>query len=297
MCIIYATEGKDSRPTLQELKDGYRRNDDGAGLAYIEGSVVKFRKSRTGYDLESLKRFIDSVDGPMLIHFRFTSSGVTSDKLAHPYPITTDSALINAIQGEADQVFMHNGTLDEREWRQTLLGTDLSKLPRGQWNDSKALAYLLAYYNNDAILNLFDDENRFAVLSPDAGIELYGDWVDVRDGLMTSTYINPPVKWSTNTYHSAWGTGSTTASTGSSATPGKRINDMDDEEFRAYILGKSAASTAADELAQEGFMLDEDDVTPNEYPANYENWPDDAKEAWQRGWEEEVIEQILTMSA
>lgn len=295
MCIIYATEGKDSRPTLQELKDGQRRNDDGAGMAYIEGGRIKFRKSRRGYDLESLHRFISAVDGPMLIHFRFTSSGVTSDRLAHPYPITTDAALLNSLEGEAEQVFMHNGTLDEREWRQTLLATDLSKLPRGEWNDSKALAYLLAYYNNDAILNLFDDENRFAILSPE-GIETFGDWVDVRDGLITSTYINLPVKaWKPSEFE--WGTGSSlTGPTRSSATPGKRLKDMDDEEFRAYIQGKEAASTAADELRAEGFSM-EDDEEPYEYPDNYENWPDDAKDAWHRGWEEAVIEQVLAASA
>lgn len=193
MCIIFASDDLDSRPTLQELKDGSLKNDDGAGYAYIDDGRVAFAKNREGYKLDSLHKFINETPGPMLIHFRWTSSGQTLASLSHPFPVTTDGVLLNSTDGHADQVFMHNGTLEERYWLPALLATDLGKLPKGPWSDSRAMAYMLAYYNNPAILDAFDfeDESRFATLDKD-GITRYGGWLKQREGLYTSTYINMP---------------------------------------------------------------------------------------------------------
>ena len=276
MCIIYATDGLDSRPTLQELKDGAHRNDDGAGYAYIDNGRVAFAKNKQGYDLASLHKFINETEGPMLIHFRWTSSGQTTATLSHPFPVTTDPLLLNATEGKADQVFMHNGTIDERLWQPTLLQTDLKTLPKGPWSDSRALAYMLAYYGNAAILDAFDveDESRFCTLDKD-GITRYGYWLKQREGLYTSTYINPPV--TTKKWLPTDGANKTTTTT----TPNKSYASMTMDEWKEYPKEQAAEEKLYSRYDGQMEVGDDD-------------WTD---EQWQAYWDGETAAEIAALAS
>lgn len=179
MCIIFAADDESSYPTLAELKEGERQNDDGAGMAWLEGGKVHYEKDLTA---KYIDRKLQTLTGPTITHFRWASSGFIEPLLCHPFPL--DNA-INATEGVTGSVLFHNGTIDKSAWLPLMLKTDLAKLPDGNWSDSRALAYACATLKNPNLINLFSDSNRFAVMDK-TGIELFGSWCDLRPGLQTS---------------------------------------------------------------------------------------------------------------
>ena len=186
MCIIFASEGVDSRPTLEELEAGFRRNQHGLGVAWIQEGKVQYEKGME-FSAKAVWDHMQGIEGPMLIHFRWASSGNKIAMHAHPFPVTKDMNELDKLKGAVDMVFAHNGTIREVEWTDLLLKTDLSKLPPGPWSDSRAFAYLIAAFKGNAnFLDLWEDRNRFVTLDKDGNFDLRGDWHKEREGLWTS---------------------------------------------------------------------------------------------------------------
>lgn len=83
------------------LREGWRRNPDGAGYAFVHDGELQSRKG-----FMKLKEFLESynkdvvahADSPFLIHFRITSMGSTTEENTHPFKID-------------DGLLIHNGTL------------------------------------------------------------------------------------------------------------------------------------------------------------------------------------------
>lgn len=180
MCVIIA--GSDKRPTLAELRACERRNPDGAGLAWLnEDGSVSFRKGISARAMHSMIRELPK-GTPFVGHFRYATVGEPSDELCHPFPISRRTSL--ATSGDLDRgqrVLFHNGTWTG--WRSVLRGA--SNLPRGEWSDSRALAFAIGN-GSDELLD--EVPCKFAVLGK-ASIRLYpsdlGGWC-ARNGVMYS---------------------------------------------------------------------------------------------------------------
>src|SRR6266496_4014488 len=115
MCVIFSVFGKD--PPDAQLRIGGEMNQDGAGVAWKEGQVIKWRKGIK--DPAEVIRMVNAgIPKPYLIHFRKRSTGETRPELTHPFPIDSDSSL--ELEGESDKgVLAHNGTWVN--WRREFL--------------------------------------------------------------------------------------------------------------------------------------------------------------------------------
>lgn len=144
MCVIQIA--KDVRPTEDMIEKAWKRNDDGGGIAWRE------KDPKTGEIFVHWKKGIDTVEEmydlmtrlpmPYVAHFRIASSGGNSFPFTHPFPV--DSNVSMALSGRTNgYVLFHNG--DWKGWDEMMLKTAAGfgvRIPRGRFNDTRALAWL-----------------------------------------------------------------------------------------------------------------------------------------------------------
>lgn len=163
MCVILVA--RKDRPSPEVVKACYETNADGAGIAFRDpekpDQLVHWVKGIT--DLDHVQELVEKAPLPFIVHFRIQTVGGHSKGLTHPFVMTEDSPLDLQGQTTAPLVF-HNGTWGA--WRSTMFDTVAKaglKIPTGKWSDSRAMAWLAAFYG----LGLFDLINeKVAVISP-----------------------------------------------------------------------------------------------------------------------------------
>lgn len=182
MCLLIVS--KKGLPHEEVLRLGDMQNPHGAGIAWTESGKVKWKK---GLKLEELEQFRD-LTGPVLVHFRFASSGGQRAELNHPF--TVDARASTALEGEAEMVMMHNG-----HWhgfsKSLMENVDYppKELPKGPWSDTRAIAWL----GHIKGVNFFDNvKEKIATLSSNGEINIYRekDFSVFEDGNLILSY-NP----------------------------------------------------------------------------------------------------------
>jgi hypothetical protein len=179
MCVVLICP-QNVRPSHELLRACEQCNPHGAGIAYpLDSRRLAYHK---GLDLEDLLGLLEIVpdDRDLVIHFRFTSAGMTHPSLCHPFPITKHQG--TRLHGTARSLLFHNGTWsgyrDVLEQDPSLLDS----LPLGKGvSDTCVLAALLARKGSEILRRI---PGRFAVMTPKS-IQLHGDWEE-HEGMRVS---------------------------------------------------------------------------------------------------------------
>lgn len=146
MCLIIAARTK--KPSLEILKKAEMANGDGAGVAWINDK--KKAQWKKGLDADEVFKLIENLPLPFVVHFRLGSRGLKKDLLlTHPFVIAPNSPL--SLEGEADKLFIHNGTIYDTDWKWALWGAGLN-VPDDLMSDSRALAMILSQHRNHDFL-------------------------------------------------------------------------------------------------------------------------------------------------
>ena len=161
MCVIIT--GTTNKPSLAELRAAERQNSDGGGIAWVDETVVQYRKGLTAVQMHE-ELLALPVKTRWVAHFRFATVGEPSDGLCHPFPIQKDTPL--DIEGKSSQVLFHNGTVPD--WKGLLKDFTLDPrfkqvVPAGDWSDSRGVAWLLAL--NESIRALSFLPGKYIVLT------------------------------------------------------------------------------------------------------------------------------------
>jgi len=174
MCVIFNCEHE--FPKFEHLVSAEQMNPHGAGIAWVDNKIVKFKK---GIDAKTINKMIKNgkVKLPCIIHFRIGTCGGLGKGLTHPFQICKDTNL--ALSGEGKDVLFHNGIYSN--WQDKFMKLMIKKgitIPKGKWSDSRFLAFMASYHGKD-ILDLFEGQ-KISILTPN-GIEKYADtdWCDV----------------------------------------------------------------------------------------------------------------------
>lgn len=146
MCVIAVVYEK--RPDHGMVEDMVRVNPDGTGMAWRSGPddarVVEWEKD---ISLADAQKMCDELPMPFVFHARIETVGGVCKELIHPFPVDlqTDLTLRGKTTGS---VLFHNGSWSD--WRQACdkaMHTIGLKVPPGrQWSDSRAMAWLSAYF-------------------------------------------------------------------------------------------------------------------------------------------------------
>ena len=188
MCVILVST-ETLRPTESQIAKAFRRNGDGAGMAWLEpaedgdGMEVVWKKGIE--DLNELQELVATVPLPFITHCRIASIGKVCPELTHPFEISEWAD--NALEGRSKKgVLFHNGTW--HKWDDMLLTSAVRfamPIPRGRWNDTRALAFLGHLYG-PGLYELMPDQ-KIAIITPEYGVEVFhpDKWKAI-DGILAS---------------------------------------------------------------------------------------------------------------
>lgn len=193
MCIIAVSKKGCKQPTLEQIKQMYTNNPDGAGFMYASGGVVHIEKG-----FMTQKSFIEAVKAhhftdadAVVYHFRISTQAGVKQTMTHPFPLTTHKEYCERLNCIASVGCAHNGiifmTSSTKETRfsdTALFITDyMTKLIRkkGDMRDT-------------AILNMIDHltNSKWALMDGTGEIVTVGHFEKEKGGLL----------FSNNTYHS-----------------------------------------------------------------------------------------------
>ena len=214
MCQLFACVN--GRPSYMELADATDINRDGAGIAWVEGDVVRWEKGLPS-EPDLIRQKIKELPFPYLIHFRYGTAGGDIPENTHPFPVTRSFAT-PPLEGTARSVLAHNGHFGNyNEILDILKPNTKNKVvavtndkgmfthymtephpARKFWTDTRVLAWLAAF-DKTAKEKLFESPTfkyqKIAVLTP-MGFQIFNknSW-DGHPGDANSGYWRSAPHW------------------------------------------------------------------------------------------------------
>ena len=180
MCVVLACDKV--RPDQEMVDKAWKQNDHGGGIAWRENGKVRWAKGLTKDEMSSM---IATLPLPFIAHFRIASVGGTTDQLCHPFEVSKTA--YPKLEGTTrNPVLFHNGTWGI--WRtrvEELAFKSVTKIPKGEWNDTRAMAWIASILGED-ILTIINEKT--VVFGPDK-MDFYGTgWSDEK-GIVVSNRI------------------------------------------------------------------------------------------------------------
>ena len=241
MCVIMMFE--DEYPKKEMLDSAEAFNKDGGGFSWIDSAkgTVRWEKGMhvtSKFIMETIDR--ENIQLPIIIHFRIATHGGVNNELCHPFAISAENNEdLEATGQDVNGVLFHNGVWSD--WNsvamKVLLNDKETKLPSGNFSDSRMMAWLIRHLGNN-YLQLIDE--KVALMTPD-GIVRYGKGWSMEGKVDCS---NTHWKWRNN--NKGW---SATNSIGG-YSQGTTINDYlskeDKQDFRGCVPALAKAKGSKD---------------------------------------------------
>lgn len=202
MCIIVAKEKGQKLPSKDILKTCFERNNDGAGLMYVQDNKVVIDKGYMTFKsfykrIKKLqKRFnSDLTDKALVFHFRIGTSGENDKATTHPFPISSNSEDLKKTYFKTDLGIVHNGIISGYVYGNL---SDTQNFVKDFLEPLKELNK--NFYKNGKILNIIDKElgGKLAILDTKETITYIGSF-ETENGVK---YSNSTYKTSGYTYSS-----------------------------------------------------------------------------------------------
>lgn len=194
MCVIIAKNKTNRLPEIEEVRQCYKNNNDGAGFMYtLNGNVIIDK----GYmDEEKFvnrfkylcKRFNNFDNKCLVIHCRIGTAGTNSAQNTHPYPITNSINDLHKLYYRCKLGMAHNGIISN--YNPSALEKDKDI------NDTQnfIIKYIYELYSNwksfyknnnmiDAIKNI--SNSKFAILDGNDNLITIGNFEEHK-GLLFS---------------------------------------------------------------------------------------------------------------
>jgi predicted glutamine amidotransferase len=122
MCVIAGSPLGVQRPSDKTMEAMFISNPDGAGFAYTLNERVyvekgfmsykEFENALAGLEKRLKKDNLTCTDIPIFFHFRIGTHGATIPALTHPFPISTNTKNLFALDYATDIVMAHNGIIN-----------------------------------------------------------------------------------------------------------------------------------------------------------------------------------------
>ena len=189
MCIIVIKPAGVKMPAMETLENCWYNNNDGAGFMYATGGTVHIEKGfMTLKDfkaaLKRLKKSIDVVNTPIVMHFRITTHGGTSPGNTHPFPVSEKLPLLQMTKSKAPLAVAHNGIIDIEPSKK-----DISDTMEYVMSQLAPLYQLKKdFYRLEAGKKLIYNaiKSKMVFLDSAGRIETVGDFITDKDGILYS---------------------------------------------------------------------------------------------------------------
>ena len=187
MCVIFVCKSR--LPSEEELRSAWVRNSDGGGVAWWDGSKVRWKKGLMR--LSDLLELLPQLKLPCIVHLRAATHGGVCPELTHPFLISTTRPYNLDLRGvlrKKECLLFHNGVENSAiSYLVQLLALKNKRLDATHMSDSRAIALLVSMVGTVA-LSLFN--SKFALLNWEGDIEVRGHFYE-ENGLLVSSHY----KW------------------------------------------------------------------------------------------------------
>lgn len=182
MCVICISPKGIRQPNEEELRDMWLTNPHGAGYMVARDGNVEIHKGFMDYfeflDQIQFENFTD--DDVVVYHFRIATQGGINPQMCHPFPYTTTTKGLTALDVQCRVGIAHNGIIrltsnGDKELSDTALYIR-DYLPRRVKNGLNNMALNAIYH---------DIQSRMVFLFADGSFKKVGNWEEV-DGLIYS---------------------------------------------------------------------------------------------------------------
>ena len=174
MClIIFSPDISKSVIDSDDLHRAFQTNKDGAGMAYIKnGNVItdkayfKYKHFKKAYD-----EVVASIKGPLIIHFRLSTSGHLNRENSHPFTVNRNKLVV-----------AHNGIFSELSYEDSKISDTVrfvNMLKNLNWkfpyngDQQKLLEIACGGFNK---LVFLDNNGKYIIINEDAGIWKDNAW-------------------------------------------------------------------------------------------------------------------------
>lgn len=194
-CWVYKPKGVDMI-SREEMEKIVVANPDGIGIAYTYNGSLYFAKGFMSFaEFEKfynvLEKTISIKDSNVLFHSRITTTKSVKPFQCHPFVVTDNEKDLSKLHGEAELVFVHNGSMQNfYSFNKKLSDTqnfDLHILSKMQKLNPKF--YLDEFYLKwieDLTQKSNDSYNRFCFMDKDGNATFVGDVVKKENGIVYS---------------------------------------------------------------------------------------------------------------
>ena len=164
MCIAIL-QSKSQKVTEQEFRNCWNRNNDGVGYSFVKNGQIKTKKfMKLNPFLNAIKSDVKRFGNasPFLIHFRYTTHGLTNIKNCHPFKVNEK------------QSFIHNGCIngvdDDKIKSDTRIFNEqiLRNLP-SNWTDNQSIVKLVQSFIGYSKLVFLNDDKSFKIINESLG--------------------------------------------------------------------------------------------------------------------------------
>lgn len=187
MCVICVSERGKRQPSIDELKQMWKSNPDGAGYMYARSGAVHIRKGFMKWSdfVEAMARENFTADDAVVYHFRISTQGGVKAEMTHPFPLTNKLLITEMLRVRCSCGIAHNGIIpvtadaNDKEYSDTArFITDYMTWiiqHRSDLRDEKKLEQIKRLIGR----------SKLAIMTTDGEIAKVGDFTDV-DGIMVS---------------------------------------------------------------------------------------------------------------
>ena len=204
MCVIAVKPSGVALPTTDKLQRMWNTNRDGAGFMYAIDNNVHIEKGFMTFEefnnaIEALKARLVAENNltanevPVVMHFRIATHGGTNRENTHPFPLTSDDAVLKSLDTITHCGIAHNGIITSVKANPELSDTamyiknvlyPLSKLSRNFVDKYKELISASIGYS------------KLAFMKQNGSVLLVGDFKEStdKDGLYYSNLNHEPAK-------------------------------------------------------------------------------------------------------
>lgn len=171
MCIICVKNGK-RLPTLEQVKNCWNNNPDGAGIFWYNPNRQgdnKIGYKKGFFDEASFVRFWQRISKDYKLagfHCRIATHGGIKASLCHPFPV--DRVNNKQLSGYVSKLAVHNGVLSENIYKNYFTSAD-----------SDTSAYCKKIYLEMLSFETIRKEtagSRFVIITKTGGLHLFGGW-------------------------------------------------------------------------------------------------------------------------
>lgn len=197
MCIICVSKKGIEQPTTERIRTMFKNNPHGAGYMHIKNDRVIIHKGFMDCDefVDQIQRENFTSDDVVVYHFRISTQAGVNPEMTHPFPLSSVTDHLKALDVECACGIAHNGVIH------------MTSLP-GKTDMSDTALFIQKYVphilrtpedlRNPECMTILKELigfSKLAILDQSGYVATVGYFITEKDGLMYSnnTYTARPV--------------------------------------------------------------------------------------------------------